>query len=234
VSEEGRKQPGGGGAYARHLIAVGTVVALIGVAIVLWPRGDGREPADDDARAYSSIPRIDVHVHVAPQLASESVALLREQGIAMALNASGGTPGGGLAASSRAAEATGGRLLPYCNISFAGVGRPGFEDGVRETLASCKERGAVGLKIYKSLGLGIRDGFDTLLRDAAPRRSLDQAGLRAIEMAGQRDVNHECRRSDFVGALGRRLVEPEPRPGCPECAVFVIAGGAHYRLAGMV
>src|SRR5690606_28563925 len=44
-----------------------------------------------------------------------------------------------------------------------------FSDYVRRTLEACRERGAVGLKIFKSLGLGTRLSDGSLLRVDDPR-----------------------------------------------------------------
>jgi predicted TIM-barrel fold metal-dependent hydrolase len=109
------------------------------------------------------IPKIDVHLHVHPDAAQTALDILAENGIVVGLNASGGEPGLGLESSVEIAQRSGGRLLPYCNLSFSRVTDPGFPDYVRSTLERCKKLGAKGLKIYKYLGLGLTDASGALV-----------------------------------------------------------------------
>ena len=117
----------------------------------------------------ADIPKIDVHVHVAPRLAGQAVTLFRQNGIEVAVNASGGAPGQGLELSQEASAQTGGRLLFMCNLSFARVEDPEWPTYVAETLDACKQGGARALKIYKALGLGIRLSDGSLLAVDDPR-----------------------------------------------------------------
>jgi hypothetical protein len=120
-------------------------------------------------RVGTDIPKIDIHTHVAPRLAAQAVSLLRANGVEVALNASGGAPGQGLELSQEVAQQTGGRLLFWCNLSFARVEDPTWATYVAETLETCKTSGARGLKIYKALGLGIRTSDGNLLAIDDPR-----------------------------------------------------------------
>lgn len=131
--------------------------------------GDDATSADAPATLYPDIPRIDVHVHVAPTLATQAVEMLRQNEVEVALNASGGVPGMGLELSLRLAEETGGRIRPYCNMPFRGIGRPTWGEEIRQMLRICKDAGAVGLKIAKSLGLGVRTPEGELLTVDDPR-----------------------------------------------------------------
>jgi hypothetical protein len=155
--------------YLRVLPWALVLAAGAAAAFFAWrapPNGTRPSPratGPDAPRVGADIPKIDVHVHVAPRLAARAVELLGAQGIAVALNASGGAPGQGLELSEESAEHTGGRLLYYCNLSFAGVESPEWGTYVRETLEGCKQRGARGLKISKALGLGIRLSDGSLL-----------------------------------------------------------------------
>jgi hypothetical protein len=103
------------------------------------------------------IPKLDVHLHVAPEVAQATLEVLLESGIEVGLNASGGEPGMGLEVSAQIAEVSGGRLLPLCNLSLSRVVEPGFEPYVRDSLERCKALGGRGLKISKFLGLGLTD-----------------------------------------------------------------------------
>jgi len=137
-------------------------VAIAALAVLLWPRAataPGQSP-----RAYARIPRIDVHVHVAASRADEARAIFARYGVRLALNANGGDPHPG--------------LLPYCHVDFGRVEEAGFTEHVRTTLERCQRRGGVGLKIFKSLGLGTRLSDGTLLRVDDPRLDVvfDTAG----------------------------------------------------------
>ncbi|HEX7479854.1 MAG TPA: amidohydrolase family protein [Polyangiales bacterium] len=124
-----------------------------------------------------SLPKIDVHMHIAPSTSSLALQLMAAAGIRIGLNASGGYPEGGLSDSVALAQASQGHLLPYCNIRLSRAADADFAVYAHATLAACKTLGAVGLKIPKSLGLGAvgRDGrllavddpvFDPLFEDA--------------------------------------------------------------------
>ena len=120
-------------------------------------------PADDaPARPRSAdraddgpLPKVDVHLHVALDSVAIADAILREQHIVIGLNASGGAPGYGLEESMTVASATHGRLLPLCNLAFAGVGRPGWAEQTVASLRECKRLGGKGLKVAKYVGLGL-------------------------------------------------------------------------------
>lgn len=108
------------------------------------------ERADD-----GPLPKVDVHLHVDLDSVALADAILREQHIVIGLNASGGAPGYGLEESMAAARATHGRLLPLCNLAFAGVGRPGWAEQAVASLQQCKRLGGKGLKVAKYVGLGL-------------------------------------------------------------------------------
>lgn len=158
--------------------------ALVLLALLLLlegtPRSDrsdatattGRTDAGADGPSslgsYPDIPRIDVHVHFAPSLAAEALRIMDAYGIRIALNASGGAPHAGLGLSVEVARQTAGRIRPYCNFPFGLVEAPEFARMAVETLRLCRQMGAVGLKVPKSLGLGIvtSDGMLLAVDDA--------------------------------------------------------------------
>jgi predicted TIM-barrel fold metal-dependent hydrolase len=148
------------------LVVVG--LAVIGVVVWQWTR----EPSLDEVprtQGFAAIPKIDVHVHVPPSHAAGAVEVFARQGVVLSLNALGGRPGDALARSAEVARETDGRLLPYCNLDFSGVERADFASEMRRALARCREQGAVGLKIFKSLGLGMTLSDGSLLRVDDPR-----------------------------------------------------------------
>lgn len=132
-------------------------------------------PEAGEARAAAERPvpapiaKIDVHMHVDPAAAAEALAIMDEQQIAIGLNASGGEPGRGLEQSSALARASGGRLLPLCNLRFSRVAAPDFDAYARGTLDACKALGAKGLKISKFVGLGLTDASGRLVAVDDPR-----------------------------------------------------------------
>jgi hypothetical protein len=109
------------------------------------------------------MPKIDVHVHVAPQASETALAVLREQGIRIGLNASGGHPGTELARSEQIAQSSGGRLQPLCNIALNQVQLPDWTAYVTAVLERCKAQGGRGLKLSKYLGLGLRSARGELM-----------------------------------------------------------------------
>lgn len=146
----------------------GSLVARTAALVLVWLaacRGAGPPPdppADPPTRPQSSealdlppLPRVDVHLHVALDSVVVANAILEEQHIVIGLNASGGAPGYGLEESMAAARATQGRLLPLCNLAFAGVGRPGWAEQSVALLHECKRLGGRGLKVAKYVGLGL-------------------------------------------------------------------------------
>ncbi len=159
---------------AAAAIGIGSLL----LAVLLWPRApDARLVARP---RFALIPRIDVHVHVPPSQAARAARMFREQGgVFIALNASGGHPdGGGLEDNVEVMRATNGALRPYCSIDWSNVEDDGWDAYVEHTLHACADEGAVGLKIFKSLGLGVTLADGSLLPIDDPRldRAFDLAG----------------------------------------------------------
>jgi predicted TIM-barrel fold metal-dependent hydrolase len=113
--------------------------------------------ADAGADPRDRIPKIDVHVHMAPDAADLLLEIMDAQGIAIALNASGGPPGRHLALSTQIAQQSGLRIRPYCNVSLVGFGEDGFAETLAASVDACARGGAIGVKISKALGLGYID-----------------------------------------------------------------------------
>jgi predicted TIM-barrel fold metal-dependent hydrolase len=149
----------------RAVVAILVAAGVGALALALFFAMDDEDTGPDPAvRArYADIPKIDVHVHVPPSRAREAREVFLAHGIVLALNASGGQPGEALDESLRASHENGDALPPYCNLSWMRVLREG-EAYAREALTRCKRDGAIGLKIFKSLGLGIGLSDGTLLR----------------------------------------------------------------------
>ncbi|MEM9069417.1 MAG: amidohydrolase family protein [Myxococcota bacterium] len=137
----------------RRAAPILVLVAGLLAALLWWQRAP---TAPSPERSFADISKIDVHVHVPPTLVSNASRLLKQHGIRLAFNASGGHPGQGLAANAAASEAVRGALPPYCHLDWRYAGAPDWENYVQQALSACRAQGAVGLKIFKALGLGYR------------------------------------------------------------------------------
>jgi predicted TIM-barrel fold metal-dependent hydrolase len=68
-----------------------------------------------------------------------------------------------------AKKTTPNRLVVFTNVSFAGVGEPGWGEKAAKALEADVKAGAQGLKIYKSLGFSAKDRDGNVLRVDDPR-----------------------------------------------------------------
>ncbi len=150
---------------------------------VLWhapstPRARHAELAG--AWHFANMPRIDVHVHIPPEGYRWAAQTFARYGVRIALNASGGHPGGyGLEATTAASATVNGAIRSYCSLDFEAVESPQFASYAVNTLNECRRLGAVGLKISKALGLGYVLSDGSLLR-------IDDSRLDIVfETAGQ-------------------------------------------------
>ncbi len=150
----------------------GALIAGIVLAVAFWPppAPTGPPPTPEAPEEhFADLPKIDVHTHLGLEQVPEALSIMDENGIDIALNASGGSPQQELVAWNQVAEQTGGRIRPYCNFAFSAVEDADFQEFAVRWLRACRERGAVGLKIFKSLGLGTRLSDGSLLRIDDPR-----------------------------------------------------------------
>lgn len=125
------------------------------------------EPSEERPAAQTAfpadLPKIDVHTHVHPRATDLALELFEANGIAIGLNLSGGMPGMGLEQTLAAAGTTRGALRVLCNLDWSRVEEPGFADWAIDMLNRSKAQGAIGLKVPKGLGLGVRLADGTLL-----------------------------------------------------------------------
>ena len=159
---------------------VGIVLAAFALVVLGVALYTQQSPGEPTRPSFADIPKIDVHVHVSPSLMPSVSRLLARHGIRIALNASGGHPGDELAATVRAGQRLNGAVRSYCNIGWRWFEEPDFADYGREVLDACKEQGAIGLKIFKGLGLGYVSSDGELLAVDDPR--LDAVFERAGEV----------------------------------------------------
>jgi len=145
------------------------------LALALWPTSPPPgppPPPPSPEEVFLDLPKIDVHTHLSLSQVPEILGIMDENGIDVMLNASGGGPNRGLPSWARVAAETGGRIRPYCNFPFSAVEQPEFPELAVAWLNDCKSMGAVGLKVFKSLGLGIPLSDGSLLRADDPRLDL--------------------------------------------------------------
>ncbi len=125
------------------------------------PRSMLVTPASEPAKPR--FPAIDVHNHLGSgkdQLSPERVAAylteMNEAGVRTVVNLDGGW-GDRLDETLAVLDrAHADRLLTFAQIDFAGIDEPGWSDREAARLEEGFRRGAKGLKIHKSLGLGVR------------------------------------------------------------------------------
>ncbi len=137
--------------------------------------------------ARSSPRKVDAHVHAGPAAVPHLVRLMDAHGLDVAVNLSGGWLGAGLDESLAAAAATRGRVVVLANPPLGAL-RAGGPDAVTRMaaqLAEVKEKGAKGLKFFKSLGLGARwpDGTLVAVDDPSLDPLFERAGALGLPVA---------------------------------------------------
>ncbi|HEX2187534.1 MAG TPA: amidohydrolase family protein [Longimicrobiaceae bacterium] len=119
-------------------------------------------------------PFVDVHNHqwgaLTPARVDSLVAGMDRLNMAVMVNLSGGT-GDSLAARVRATEGRHpGRFVTFANLDFTGIDDPAWgERAARRLEEDVRRHGARGLKIFKNLGLDLRDGTGRRIPADDPR-----------------------------------------------------------------
>lgn len=133
----------------------------------------------------AKFPVVDVHVHPRmrlrhdPERLDDFVRVMDEHNVALAVSLDGGL---GDAFDEHLAYLAphANRFLVFANIDWRGAGdrddpatwdchRPGFARRTARRLADARERGAVGLKVFKMFGLGYRNPDGSLIAIDDPR-----------------------------------------------------------------
>lgn len=157
--------------------------------------------------------RIDVHVHCSPSALDRLVAIMDAEGIARAVNLSGGHSRGILEEQLRLSRAHNERVVVYTSPPWAETLRPDYGPRLAKALREAADLGARGLKISKGLGLGVRGPHGELLRIDEPQ--LDEL----FETAGQLKLPVMIHSGDPiafwrpVGHANERHAELEAHPG---------------------
>jgi predicted TIM-barrel fold metal-dependent hydrolase len=126
----------------------------------------------------TAVPAIDVHNHLGRWLTGPGwtapdvgalLALMDAHGIAAVVNLDG-MHGAELEANlDRYDRAHPGRFLTFCQLDWALLGRSDGEHLLHEQLRDCARRGARGVKVWKTLGLSVRDATGVLVQPDDPR-----------------------------------------------------------------
>jgi len=133
----------------------------------------------------SRFPFIDVHAHIWHNLTSRELDSLVGEMDAMNLTVMvnlSGTSGDTLTARIRnVQERYPGRFVVFANLNFRGLDEPGWSERAAAQLEDdVRRRGAAGLKVYKNLGLDLKDGSGR--RVATDDRRLDPIWRKAGEL----------------------------------------------------
>jgi predicted TIM-barrel fold metal-dependent hydrolase len=128
----------------------------------------------------SDIPRIDAHTHIEPGALDRALALARRHHVVYLVNLSGGSPGGDGLEDELAEAQRAGHTSVFVNPDFREAKKgPGYGARMAKKIELAHKLGAVGVKIYKGLGLGYVDAKKRLL-------PVDDPGLDPVfETAGR-------------------------------------------------
>jgi predicted TIM-barrel fold metal-dependent hydrolase len=115
---------------------------------------------------------IDSHVHITPTRTALSLALgvFARVGVTRFVVKSAGSVGSArYAATAAMQEEVGDRMRAFANLDWRGIDDPEFAERQVGLLERMKRDGIVGIKIFKSLGLGVRTADGALLEVDDPR-----------------------------------------------------------------
>ena len=125
-------------------------------------------PASDIPRARH--PAVDIHCHWKIDLdPADLIAAMDERGVTRAINLSGGWGRDLEKQLVRFARYAPDRLLIFCTPDFSKIDDPDFGAALTRKLESARAAGATGVKIFKNLGLTIRDRSGALVPVDDPR-----------------------------------------------------------------
>ena len=131
----------------------------------------GPRPACDrrpfTASNRACLPVIDSHTHISPlyRPVRTAIEIFRRTGVVKFVNKSGGRYGSPRYKAHIAVQRALGwdRFAFFINLDWRGVNKPGWGEREAKNLALAVREGAVGVKIFKTLGLGVEDEKGKLL-----------------------------------------------------------------------
>lgn len=133
-------------------IAAAATLGVAALATVLERRAPGR-----GAFHQAPIPRIDVHQHVGPRGLEDAMRLGGVWGVPALVNLDGDTVAGKLPEQLEAAGRFPGRVQVFMAVDFRGCCGEAWLGREAARLVQGKAAGARGVKVYKDLGLTVRD-----------------------------------------------------------------------------
>jgi len=145
-------------------------------------------PALPPALPHYGIEIIDAHVHIVPNMVALAQALdvFEKSGISRFVAFSGGEWGSiRFASTVGMARVLGDRFRFLCNIDWEGFDEPGWMERTLQGLEHARASGAVGVKVFKALGLKVRDRNGELVPvdDARLDPLFDKAGKLGLTFA---------------------------------------------------
>ena len=160
--------------------------ALTDLRLTDWHPRSQLTAAVTDVRRGAA-PCIDVHNHLGRWLTgtdwttpdvSALLELMDDHGVQTLVNLDGMWADELDANLDRYDRAHPGRFLTFCQLDWSLLGAPDGEEALRAQLTDSARRGARGVKVWKSVGLAVRDGSGSLVLPDDPRvvRTLGLAG----------------------------------------------------------
>jgi predicted TIM-barrel fold metal-dependent hydrolase len=154
--------------------------SLTACLVLALAAGGCREPrdgADGGPAAPSTIPAgrlpiVDSHVHLlpTPKALARALALFDQVGVTRFCAKSAGAPGTGRYRATLAIQRRlGERFAFFVNPDWDGFGQPGWSEREVSRLEAAARDGARGVKIFKALGLSVRDPEGKLVAVDDPR-----------------------------------------------------------------
>jgi len=124
----------------------------------------------------AKFPAIDFHNHIDMASPDQLLALMESANLATIVNFTGGF-GETLRTQVAKFAPHGDRFLVFANVDWSQIDRPDFGRWAADELEAAVKAGARGLKVFKSLGLTVKDGAGRLIAVDDPR--LDPIWARA-------------------------------------------------------
>lgn len=183
-------------------VVTGTLAVLLAASLVVAGPAAAQEAADSAAPltfeeyeprstlvvpenpvTRASVPVIDVHSHhrrLTPERVDSVVAAMDRLNMAALVNLSGGS-GESLAENVRLTSSHPGRFVHFANLDFDGIGDSGWgERAAAQLEEDVRVHGAGGLKIFKNLGMDLKDPSGARVPVDDPR--LDPVWAKAGEL----------------------------------------------------
>lgn len=118
----------------------------------------------DHTPRQSKFPCIDFHNHLDAQEPEDVLRIMDACGVEQVVNITMQTGDEALRMAEKFDRAAPSRFATIAWMDWSGVDRPGFIALTQERLQRMADRGAVGVKFWKDLGLSVRDASGRLLR----------------------------------------------------------------------